>query len=171
MSSLKDKKSFKIELAVALIPAGVATGLAEAVIGRDPQRPVYVDSAITYPRHSSADFGIVAGSSQGGEDDIEGVGALDPCGIDGRSHVGFGFCSPRAAVAVGDLSLDHARSEPAFRRVVGGVDLAGIIAKGEKLVSRPPDFGLQFSGPIAPGWRGQKDCELLFQLALFPRER
>jgi len=34
MSSLKDKKSFKIELAVALIPAGVATGLAEGVIGR-----------------------------------------------------------------------------------------------------------------------------------------
>ena len=34
MSSLKDKKSFKIELAVALIPAGVATGPAEAVIGR-----------------------------------------------------------------------------------------------------------------------------------------
>ena len=34
MSSLKDRKSFKIELAVAPIPAGVATGPAEAVIGR-----------------------------------------------------------------------------------------------------------------------------------------
>jgi hypothetical protein len=34
MSSLKDKKSFKIESAVALIPAGVATGPADAVIGQ-----------------------------------------------------------------------------------------------------------------------------------------
>jgi len=34
MSSLKDKKSLKIELAAALIPAWVATGPAEAVIGR-----------------------------------------------------------------------------------------------------------------------------------------
>jgi hypothetical protein len=34
MSSLKDKKSFKIESTVALIPAGVAAGPAEAVIGR-----------------------------------------------------------------------------------------------------------------------------------------
>jgi hypothetical protein len=31
MSSLKDKKSFKIESAVALIPAGVATDPTEAV--------------------------------------------------------------------------------------------------------------------------------------------
>jgi hypothetical protein len=34
MSSLKDKESFKIELAVALTPAGVATGPAEPGIGR-----------------------------------------------------------------------------------------------------------------------------------------
>ena len=34
MSSLKDKKSFKIESTVALTPAGVATGPAEPGIGR-----------------------------------------------------------------------------------------------------------------------------------------
>ena len=34
MSSLKDKKSFKIELAVALVPTGVATGPAE--VGERP---------------------------------------------------------------------------------------------------------------------------------------
>ena len=55
-------------------------------------------------------------------------------------------------------------------RVVRDVDLAGIIAKGQKLVSRAPDFGLQLSGEVASGRRGQKRFELFFQLSLFPRE-
>ena len=54
----------------------------------------------------------------------------------------FGFGRTHGAVAVRDFSLDHAGTEFAFRRVVGDVDLAGIIADREKLVSRPTNFCL-----------------------------
>src|SRR5271166_2654046 len=81
------------------------------------------------------------------------------------------FCGPHGSVAVCDFSLDHARAEFALRGVVGDVDLPGIIAKGQKLVSRAPDFGLQFPGEVASGWRGQKRFELFFQLSFLPRER
>ena len=62
-------------------------------------------------------------------------------------------------------------AEFALRGVVGDVDLAGIIAKGQKLVSRAPDFGLQFPREVASGWRGQKRFELFFQFSFLPRER
>src|SRR5208283_3444314 len=61
-------------------------------------------------------------------------------------------------------SLDHARAEFALRGVVG-VDFAGIVAKGQKLVSRAPDFGLQFPSEVASGRRGQKSFELFFQFS------
>ena len=96
---------------------------------------------------------------------------MEPCGVDGCADVGFRFGGPHCAIAVGDLSLDHARAEFALRGVVGGVDLARIVAKGQKLVSRAPDFGLQFPGEIAFGRCGQKRFELFFQLSFLPRER
>ena len=105
------------------------------------------------------------------DDDVEGIGALEPRGIVCRSHVRFGFGRPHGAVAVGDLSLDHAGSELALGGIVGDVDLAWIIAKRQKLISGTSDLGLQLSGEVASGGRGQKDGELLFQLSLFPRER
>ena len=76
------------------------------------------------------------------EDDVEGVGAFEASCVDGGSHVRFGFGGPHCAVAVGDLSLDDAGAEFALLRVVCRVDLVGIVAKGEKLVSRASDFGL-----------------------------
>ena len=69
----------------------------------------------------------------------------------GGAEVGFSFGGPHGAIAVGDLSLDHAGAEFALRGVVGGIDLAGKVAEGEKLVSRTPDLGGQFSGEIASG--------------------
>src|SRR5271154_6509600 len=108
-------------------------------------------------------------SSQGADDHGEGVRALELCGIDGCSHVRFRLGGPHGAVSIGDFSLDHAGTEFALRGVVGDVDLAGIVTKGEKLVSRAPDFCLQLSRQIAPGWRGQKNFELSFQISLFPR--
>ena len=97
-----------------------------------------------------------AGSGEGGEDDVEAIGAVEPCGVDGCSHIRFGFGGPHGAVAVGHFSLDHARAEFSLRGVVGGIDLAGVVAKGKKLIARAPDFGLQLSGEIASGRRGQK---------------
>jgi hypothetical protein len=41
-------------------------------------------------------------------------------------------------------------------------------SKGQKLISRAPDFGLQLLGEIASGRRDQKSFELSFQLSLFP---
>jgi len=112
------------------------------------------------------------GSGQGGEDDIEGVGAVEARGVDGCSHIRFGFGGPHGAIAVGwsHFSLDHARVEFSLRGVVGGIDLAAIVAKGQKLISGTPDFGLQFSSEIAAGRRGQKGFKLLLQLSLFPRQ-
>lgn len=81
-------------------------------------------------------------SGQGAEDHGEGVRAFEPCGIDGRADIRFSFCGPHGSIAVGDFSLDHARSKFALGRVVRDIDLAGIIAKGEKLISRAPNFGL-----------------------------
>ena len=60
--------------------------------------------------------------------------------------------------------------EFSLRGVVGGIDLAAIVAKGQKLISGTPDFGLQFSSEIAAGRRGQKGFKLLLQLSLFPRQ-
>jgi hypothetical protein len=63
---------------------------------------------------------------------------VEPCGVDCRSHVGFGLCSTQSSVAVCDFSLDHARAEFALRGVVGDVDFAEMVAKGRKQVSRAP---------------------------------
>jgi len=51
--------------------------------------------------------------------------------------------------------LDHAGAELAFRTVVGGVDLAGKIAKGEQLALGAADFGLEVAGEIATRCDGQ----------------
>ena len=112
-----------------------------------------------------------AASGQGVYDDGEGVCAVEPCGVDGRPHVRFGFGGPHGAVAVRHLSLDHTRAELALGGVVGDVDLAGVIAEGQELVSCAPDFGLQVSGEIASGRSGQKGLEPLFQFPLFSRQR
>ena len=58
-------------------------------------------------------------SGQGAEDDVEGVGAVESCGVDCRSHVRFGLGRPHGAITVGHFSLDHAGAELAFRTVVG----------------------------------------------------
>jgi len=70
-------------------------------------------------------------SSEDADDDMEGVGAFEPCGVDGRPDVAFSFGGPHGSISVGDLSLDHTRSEFAFGRVVGWVDLTGIIAEDQ----------------------------------------
>ena len=57
---------------------------------------------------------------------------------------------------------------PAVRVHCGaGNDLARIIAKGQKLVSRSPDFVLQLACEITSCHCGEKGRELLFELALF----
>jgi hypothetical protein len=70
-------------------------------------------------------------------------------------------------MAVGNFSLDHAGPQLSLRAVVGGLDLAGIIAKDQKLILRPPDFGLQLACEVAFCRCGKKGGELLFKLALF----
>ena len=77
-----------------------------------------------------------AGSGEGGEDDVEAIGAVEPCGVDGCSHIRFGFGGRHGAAAVGRFWRDHARAEFALRGGGGGIDLAGIVAKGKQLVSR-----------------------------------
>ena len=113
----------------------------------------------------------VAGSSQGGADHLEGICAFEASGVDCRSHVRFGLRGPHGAVAIGDLSLDHAGTELSFGLIVGDVDLAGKVAKGQKLAARPSDFGLQFPRQIAAGRRGQQVCELFLQAAFLARQR
>jgi hypothetical protein len=110
-------------------------------------------------------------SGQRCDDDGEGVRAAQACGVDRGPHVGLSFRGPHGAVAVGDLSLDHAGPQLSFRGVVRDVDLAGIIAERQQLLSRPTDFGLQFPRQIAAGRRGQECGEAVFKVALFPRDR
>ena len=74
---------------------------------------------------------------------------------------------PHGAVAVCDFSLNHAGPELSLRAVVGGLDLARIVAKDQKLLLRPTDFGLQLACEVASCRRGKKGRELLFKLALF----
>ena len=89
------------------------------------------------------------------------------CGVDGCAHISLGLGGPHGAVAVGNFSLDHAGPQLSLRAVVGGLDLAGIIAKDQKLILRPPDFGLQLACEVAFCRCGKKGGELLFKLALF----
>jgi hypothetical protein len=58
-------------------------------------------------------------SSERVEDRLEGRGASELGGIEGGANVGFGLGGPHRAIAVGDLSLDDAGAEDAFRAVVG----------------------------------------------------
>jgi hypothetical protein len=88
---------------------------------------------------------ILGVSRQGFEDRLEGVCAVQPCGVDGCSYVRLGLRGPHGAIAIGDFSLDHAGPQFSLRAIIGGVDLAGIVAKGQKLVLRGPDFGLQLA--------------------------
>ena len=62
----------------------------------------------------------------------------------------------------------HAGAQLAFRAVVGGFDLAAIVAKGEKLVARPPNLGLQGLGEAAIRVRREKVGEPFLQLPFFP---
>jgi hypothetical protein len=78
---------------------------------------------------------------------------------------------PHGSVAVCDFSLDHAGPQLSLRGVVGGLDLAGIIAKDQKLLLRPADFGLQLTCEVASCRRDEKGRELLFKLALFAGDR
>ena len=81
-------------------------------------------------------------SGEDGGDDVEGGGAREPGGVDGGSDVRFGLRGPHGAIAVGDFSLDDAGAEFALGAVVGGVDLAGIVAEGQKLMAGACDLGL-----------------------------
>jgi hypothetical protein len=83
-------------------------------------------------------------SRQGFEDRLEGVCAVQPCGIDSCSYVRLGLRSPHGAIAIGDFWLDHAGPQLSLRAIIGGVDLARIVAKGQKLVLRTR-FGLQLA--------------------------
>jgi hypothetical protein len=73
--------------------------------------------------------------SQRSDDAGERVGAAEPCGVDGGPSVGFRVRGPHGAVAVGDLSLDHAGPQLALGAVVDGIYLAGIIAERRRRVS------------------------------------
>ena len=64
MSSSKDKKSFKIESAVALILAGVASGPAEAVIGRIVDIGSDGAPIVDFPENPKGANGIVTSSSK-----------------------------------------------------------------------------------------------------------
>ncbi len=110
---------------------------------------------------------ILRGSDQYFENCLEGVSAPEPCCVDGCAHISLGLGGPHGAVAVGDFPLDHAGPQLSFRAVVGGLDFAGIIAKGQKLVSRAPDFGLQLARQVAFRRRAENIGELLFKRALF----
>src|SRR5450432_1821192 len=109
-------------------------------------------------------------SGEGGGEHGEWICAFKPCGVDGCSDVRLGLCGPHGSVAICDLPLDHTRSKFALRCVVRGVDVTGIIAEGEKLAPRAPDLGLELPGKVAMGRHGEKRCQLLFQLPLFPRQ-
>jgi hypothetical protein len=109
----------------------------------------------------------LAASGQGAEDRLEGICAFEPCCVDGGAHIRFGLCGSRGAIAVGDLSLDHAGPQLWLRAVLGGLDLAGIVAKRQQLVPRPPDLGLQIARQSALRRRAQDTGKLPFERALF----
>jgi hypothetical protein len=88
---------------------------------------------------------ILIGSDQDFENCLEGVSAPEPCCVDGCSDVRLGLRGPHGAIAIGHFPLDHAGPQLSLRAIIGRVDFAGIIAKGQKLVSRAPDFGLQLA--------------------------
>ena len=77
---------------------------------------------------------------------------------------------PHGSVAVCDFSLDHAGPQLSLRGVVGGLDLAGIIAKDQKLVLRAR-LWLAAGAPGRIGGRAEKVFELLFKRALFAGDR
>ena len=110
---------------------------------------------------------ILSGSDQDFENCLEGVCALEPCGVDGCSRIRLGLRGPPGAIAIGDFALDHTGPQRSLRTVVGGLDLAGIVAKSQKLVPRAPDFGLQLERQVAFRRRAENIGELRFKRALF----
>ena len=114
---------------------------------------------------------ILSGSDQDFENCLEGVSAVEPCGVDSCADISLGLGGPHGSVAICDFSLDHAGPQLSLRAVVGGLDLAGIIAKDQKLLLRPADFGLQLTCEVAFCRCGKKGGELLFKLALFAGDR
>ena len=97
---------------------------------------------------------------------MEGVGAFEAGGVDGCSNIRLGLSGPHGAVAVGDFSLDDAWSQIAFAVVVGCLDLAGIVAKRQKLIAGPGDPGLDLVGQFAERRRPQDIGELPLEFAL-----
>ena len=65
--------------------------------------------------------------------------------IDGGAQGGFGIGGPFGAITVGDFSLDDAGSERALADIIGGIDPAREVAKGEYLVARAADLAEQFA--------------------------
>ncbi len=110
---------------------------------------------------------VFAASGQSIEDCLEGICSLESCGVDGGSDVRLGLRGPHGAIAIGDFSLDHAGPQLSLRAIIGGVDVAGIIAKGKKLVLRAPDFGLELARQVALRRRAENIGELPFKRALF----
>ena len=74
-------------------------------------------------------------------------------------------------MAIGDIALDQARVELVVGDGVRDLDLGWLIAKRQKLRSGASGLGLQVSGEVASGGRGQHDDDLLLQCSLFPRKR
>lgn len=105
------------------------------------------------------------------DDDVEETGTSEPRGIDGRSHVRFGLGRPHGAMVIGDIALDQAGVDLAVGDGVRDLGLAWLIAKRQKLRSGPSGLGLQVSGEVASGGRGQHADDLLLQRLLFPRKR
>ena len=85
--------------------------------------------------------------------------------IDGGAQGGFGIGGPFGAITVGDFSLDDAGSERALADIIGGIDPAREIAKGEYLVARAADLAEQFARQLAIGGAGEDGIEVAHQRA------
>jgi hypothetical protein len=77
------------------------------------------------------------------------VGILAVAGHDGCKNIGIGLCGPHGAVAIGCFSPDPAAPRLSLQAVACRLALAGIIAKGQKLFSRPRHFSLQLERQVA----------------------
>ena len=104
---------------------------------------------------------VFAASGQSIEDCLEGICALEFCGVDGCPDVRLGLRGPHGAIAIGHFPLDHAGPQLSLRAIIGGVDLARIVAKDQKLLLRPTDFGLQLACEVAFCRCGEKGGELI----------
>src|SRR5215203_4339760 len=94
--------------------------------------------------------------TDGGEDGAEDGGAgRQTCGVDDGAHRGLTFSRPHGAIAVGDLALNHGRSEGPFARVVGDLDKPRMSKEGQKLITSAVDLGLEGTCKVT-GTRGSE---------------